>query len=196
MAFAIRRAARKGRAGHDRHHAGRERPTDASGCGDRRRPHAPISRSPSVSTRPAWTTRCWCRRRRCRSWCRVRAFRPRCRSALVGGGDIEGALVKSGGLGFEGLDLELVDASRQGRRLPRAPISTASSCSSASPYGTYTRSDQRKDSAARREARGRSRRLRVDGHAPTSRSFGWARSTPTPVAASLAAAERGPSDAK
>jgi hypothetical protein len=30
---------------------------------------------------------------------------------LVGGGDIEGAVVKSGGLGFEGLDLELVDAS-------------------------------------------------------------------------------------
>ena len=30
---------------------------------------------------------------------------------LVGGGDIEGALVKSGGLGFEGLDLELVDGS-------------------------------------------------------------------------------------
>jgi hypothetical protein len=28
---------------------------------------------------------------------------------LVGGGDIEGAVVKSGGLGFEGLDLELVD---------------------------------------------------------------------------------------
>jgi len=30
---------------------------------------------------------------------------------LVGGGDIEGALVKSGGLGFEGVDLELVDTS-------------------------------------------------------------------------------------
>jgi hypothetical protein len=29
---------------------------------------------------------------------------------LVGGGDVEGAIVKSGGLGFEGLDLELVDA--------------------------------------------------------------------------------------
>jgi hypothetical protein len=29
---------------------------------------------------------------------------------LVGGGDIEGAVVKGGGLGFEGLDLELVDA--------------------------------------------------------------------------------------
>jgi hypothetical protein len=30
---------------------------------------------------------------------------------LVGGGDVEGALVKSGGVGFEGLDLELLDAS-------------------------------------------------------------------------------------
>ena len=30
---------------------------------------------------------------------------------LVGGGDVEGALVKSGGLGFEGVKLELVDAS-------------------------------------------------------------------------------------
>jgi hypothetical protein len=30
---------------------------------------------------------------------------------LVGGGDIEGAVIKSGGLGFEGLDLELVDHS-------------------------------------------------------------------------------------
>ena len=31
--------------------------------------------------------------------------------ALVGGGDVEGALVKSGGLGFEGVKLELVDSS-------------------------------------------------------------------------------------
>jgi hypothetical protein len=30
---------------------------------------------------------------------------------LVGGGDVEGALVKSGGMGFAGVDLELVDAS-------------------------------------------------------------------------------------
>jgi hypothetical protein len=28
---------------------------------------------------------------------------------LVGGGDVEGALVKAGGSGFEGVDLELVD---------------------------------------------------------------------------------------
>ena len=30
--------------------------------------------------------------------------------ALVGGGDIEGAIVKSGGIGFEGLELELLDS--------------------------------------------------------------------------------------
>jgi hypothetical protein len=30
---------------------------------------------------------------------------------LVGGGDVEGALVKSGGLGFEGVSLELIDSS-------------------------------------------------------------------------------------
>ena len=29
---------------------------------------------------------------------------------IVGGGDIEGAIVKSGGLGIEGLDVELIDA--------------------------------------------------------------------------------------
>ncbi len=40
----------------------------------------------------------------------------RAKLALVGGGDIEGAIVKSGELGFEGLDLELVDAGGQGRR--------------------------------------------------------------------------------
>src|SRR6185369_10089006 len=31
--------------------------------------------------------------------------------ALVGGGDVEGALIKNGELGFEGVDLELVDGS-------------------------------------------------------------------------------------
>jgi hypothetical protein len=33
--------------------------------------------------------------------------------ALVGGGDIEGALMKSGELGFEGVDLELVDSNNK-----------------------------------------------------------------------------------
>ena len=38
---------------------------------------------------------------------------------LVGGGDVEGALVKSGGIGFEGVDLELVDAS--GKVIAKTP---------------------------------------------------------------------------
>jgi hypothetical protein len=37
---------------------------------------------------------------------------------LVGGGDVEGAIVKNGGLGFEGLDLELVD--RAGKTIAAA----------------------------------------------------------------------------
>ena len=36
--------------------------------------------------------------------------------ALVGAGDVEGAILKSGGLGFEGLDLELVDENGERRR--------------------------------------------------------------------------------
>ena len=56
------------------------------------------------------TIRCWCPGKRSRSSCRVRALPAEVEIGLVGGGDIEGAVVKSGGLGFEGLDLELVDA--------------------------------------------------------------------------------------
>src|SRR4029453_4762226 len=37
------------------------------------------------------------------------AVPPEVQIALVGGGDVEGALMKSGELGFEGVDLELVD---------------------------------------------------------------------------------------
>jgi hypothetical protein len=52
--------------------------------------------------------------------------------ALVGAGDIEGAVVRDGGDGFEGLDVELIDAS--GTVVgTTGPISTAFSCSNASP---------------------------------------------------------------
>ena len=56
---------------------------------------------------------------------------------LVGAGDVEGAVVKSGGLGFEGLDLELVDRSG-------AVVATARSdydgyfLFERVPYGTYS----------------------------------------------------------
>ena len=104
-----RRAAREGRAGHDRHAARRSgRPMPRARSPSAASP--PTCRSRSASTRPASPTRCWCRRRRSRSSCRGRASRRMSQIGLVGGGDIEGAVVKSGGLGFEGLDLELVDA--------------------------------------------------------------------------------------
>lgn len=56
---------------------------------------------------------------------------------LVGAGDIEGAIVKNGGLGFEGLDLELLDSTG-------AVIATARTdydgyfLFERAPYGTYT----------------------------------------------------------
>jgi hypothetical protein len=53
---------------------------------------------------------------------------------LVGGGDIEGAIVKSGGSASKGSTSSWSTRREWSRR--RGPISTASSCSSASPYGT------------------------------------------------------------
>ncbi|MBA2635622.1 MAG: hypothetical protein H0U83_02860 [Sphingomonas sp.] len=57
--------------------------------------------------------------------------------ALVGAGDVEGAIVKNGGLGFEGLDLELVDSAGK-------VVSTAKTdfdgffLFERAPYGSYT----------------------------------------------------------
>jgi hypothetical protein len=56
---------------------------------------------------------------------------------LVGGGDIEGAVVKSGGLGFEGLDLELVDASGKVAATARSDFDGFFLFERA-PYGSYT----------------------------------------------------------
>jgi hypothetical protein len=56
---------------------------------------------------------------------------------LVGGGDIEGAVVKSGGLGFEGLDLELVDAAGKVIATARSDFDGFFLFERA-PYGTYT----------------------------------------------------------
>ena len=55
---------------------------------------------------------------------------------LVGGGDVEGAIVKSGGLGFEGLDLELVDASGKVLQTARTDFDGFFLFERV-PYGTY-----------------------------------------------------------
>ena len=55
---------------------------------------------------------------------------------MFGGGDIEGALVKSGGMGFEGLDLELVDAAGKVIATARTDYDGFFLFERA-PYGTY-----------------------------------------------------------
>ena len=93
--------------------------------------------------------------------------------ALVGGGDIEGALIKNGEQGFEGVDVELVDPPAR-RSRPPARISTASSCSNAWPMAAM-----RCGSALiRRGGQDRSRpRRRAQCQRRKSRSSGWAPST-------------------
>jgi len=66
---------------------------------------------------------------------------------LVGGGDIEGALVKSGGLGFEGLDLELVDATGKVAATARTDFDGFFLFERV-PYGTYAIRVTRESAAA------------------------------------------------
>ena len=85
---------------------------------------------------------------------------------LVGGGDVEGAVVKSGGLGFEGLDLELVDAAGKVVATTRSDFDGFFLFERVA-YGTYTvrvaqiRPRRRKDLAdlgvTLRDQRGKSR---------------------------------------
>jgi hypothetical protein len=56
---------------------------------------------------------------------------------LVGGGDIEGAIVKSGGIGFEGLDLQLVDETGQTLATTRTDFDGFFLFERV-PYGTYS----------------------------------------------------------
>jgi hypothetical protein len=68
---------------------------------------------------------------------------------LVGGGDIEGSLVKSGGLGFEGVDLELVDSAGKAVAKTRTDFDGFFLFDRVA-YGSYTiRVDSRSASAAK-----------------------------------------------
>ena len=88
---------------------------------------------------------------------------------LVGGGDVEGAVTRSGGLGFEGLDLELIDASGHVAGTARSDFDGFFLFERVA-YGRYTIRVSR-DSASRRQghdtARGRIRgqRRQVGGAA-------------------------------
>ena len=71
---------------------------------------------------------------------------------LVGGGDVEGALVKSGGLGFEGVDLELVDATGKVVGTARTDFDGFFLFERV-PYGSYTRPGQPRLRPLRRRSR-------------------------------------------
>ena len=153
-----------------------ERPTDASGavtvgglttfmpdrCRHRRRPASLI--------------RCSCRKKALQVVVPRPGVPAEVEIGLVGGGDIEGAIVKSGGLGFEGLDLELVDAAGKvvgdrAHRLRRLLPVRARRLRQL--HGADVEGSRRS-----RQGRRRSRRARRRSR-PTSRSSGWARSRST-----------------
>ena len=86
-------------------------------------------RSPSASTRPASPIRCSSRRRRFRSSCRGRAFRPRSRSAWSAAAISKARSSRAAGSASKASTSSW--STRPARSsAPRAPISTASSCSS------------------------------------------------------------------
>ena len=91
---------------------------------------------------------------------------------LVGGGDIEGAIVKNGGIGFEGLDLELVDAAGKVVATTRTDFDGFFLFERVA-YGSYRFRLARNRPAAAKRRRRSTRRATVS---PTSRWRGWARS--------------------
>jgi hypothetical protein len=109
---------------------------------------------------------------------------------LVGGGDIDGALVKSGGLGFEGLDVELVDASGK-------VVSTARTdfdgffLFERVPYGAYTLRISRDSAAAAKISGELGLRVEVSGDKPVAR-LGAMQVRPVQIVASAAASPATP----
>ena len=171
------RAARKGRADHDRHAPGRAHDRRQR-LGHRRRPHALHADRRRASTRPASTTRCWCRRRRSRSSSRAPALPAEVADrAWSAAATSKARSMKSGELGFEGVDLELVDAAGKVVGTARTDFDGFFLFERVA-YGTYTLRVS-SELGGSREDRDRSRR-QVRRDAPTRRSFGSARSSRRP----------------
>jgi hypothetical protein len=104
---------------------------------------------------------------------------------LVGGGDIEGALVKSGGLGFEGLDLELVDGASKVTATARTDFDGFFLFERV-PYGSYSIRVTKESAAAARISAELSLRATVTSERSVAR-LGAVHVTPVPVIASAAA---------
>jgi hypothetical protein len=109
---------------------------------------------------------------------------------LVGGGDIEGSLVKSGGLGFEGVDLELVDSAGKAVAKTRTDFDGFFLFDRVA-YGSYTiRVDSQSATAAKIQ-----RELGVNLQVTPDKSIvrlGSIKATPQPQMASAALAPAAP----
>lgn len=101
---------------------------------------------------------------------------------LVGGGDIEGALVKSGGLGFEGLDLELVDGASKVTATARTDFDGFFLFERV-PYGSYSIRVTKESAAAARISAELSLRATVTSERSVAR-LGAVHVTPVPAIAS------------
>ena len=87
---------------------------------------------------------------------------------LVGGGDVEGSIVKSGGLGFEGLDLELIDWSGKVAATARTDFDGFFLFERV-PYGPYTVRVSAQSAAAGRVATDLGARFHVTAEKPVVR---------------------------
>jgi hypothetical protein len=105
---------------------------------------------------------------------------------LVGGGDIEGAIVRSGGLGFEGLDLELLDPSGKVVATTRTDFDGFFLFERV-PYGSYRVRISREAARAAKVAGDLGVSATVDAAKSVVR-LGAIHVTPTPVIASAAPA--------
>jgi hypothetical protein len=109
---------------------------------------------------------------------------------LVGGGDIEGAIIKNGGLGFEGLDLELVDAAGKVVDTARTDFDGFFLFERVA-YGTYTVRISKDSAQAAKVLADLGLRVEVTADKPVVR-VGGIQAKPTPVLASVASASATP----
>jgi hypothetical protein len=109
---------------------------------------------------------------------------------LVGGGDIEGAIIKNGGLGFEGLDLELVDAAGKVVGTARTDFDGFFLFERVA-YGTYTVRISKDSAQAAKVLTDLGLRVEVTADKTVVR-VGGIQAKPTPVLASAAPASATP----
>ncbi|MEP7130709.1 MAG: carboxypeptidase-like regulatory domain-containing protein [Sphingomicrobium sp.] len=109
---------------------------------------------------------------------------------LVGGGDVEGAIVKSGGLGFEGLDLELVDSAAKVVGTARTDFDGFFLFERVA-YGTYTLRIAKESAVAAKVLDVLGVRVEITADKTVAR-LGGIQAKPTPVLASAGAAAASP----